>query len=125
MLTKVTARLSQLGYTVQEADVPALTFLIQKVEHDICNFCNITEVPEELNEVVVDRVAGEYLAQLYGLGQLGEGFSFQQALTSITEGDSSFHFKDGDSDESRFKAVLGRMMDSFYEKLLPFRKLRW
>lgn len=125
MLSKVMTRLSQLGYTVQESETPALSFLIDKVINDICNFCAIPEIPEELEEAAIDQIAGEYLAQLYGLGKLGDDFSFSQALASITEGDSSFNFKDGDSDETRFKSVLEMLTGMYPEKLLPFRRLRW
>ena len=121
----VANRFVHFGYEVQEVEKPALLFLIEKVKQEIFVFCNIIEIPSELEPLLIDKVCGEYLQQLHQIGKLGENFSFEKELKAITEGDSSFTFADDDSAEMKFKRFTSWLIGHNDWMLIEFRKLRW
>lgn len=124
----VVARLSMLGYTVTDADKAGLEYLIHKCEVDILTNINHRELPKGLFYTLVDMVAGQFLFNKKAAGGL-EGFDFDAPAKSITEGDISVTFagaSDGSSSaESRFDALLDRLMHPPDSILAAFRRLRW
>lgn len=124
----VVARLSMLGYTVTDADKAGLEYLIHKCEVDILTNINHRELPKGLFYTLVDMVAGQFLFNKKAAGGL-EGFDFDAPAKSITEGDISVTFagaSDGSSSaESRFDALLDRLMHPPNSVLAAFRRLRW
>ena len=124
----VGARLSMLGYTGKDADKAGLEYLIQKCEMDILTNINHRELPKGLFYTLVDMVAGQFLFNKKAAGGL-EGFDFDAPAKSITEGDISVTFagaSDGSSSaESRFDALLDRLMHPPDSVLAAFRRLRW
>lgn len=124
----VVARLSMLGYTVTDADKAGLEYLIHKCEVDILKNINHRELPKGLFYTLVDMVAGQFLFNKKAAGGL-EGFDFDAPAKSITEGDISVTFagaSDGSSSaESRFDALLDRLMHPPDSVLAAFRRLRW
>ena len=124
----VVARLSMLGYTVTDADKAGLEYLIHKCEVDILTNINHRELPKGLFYTLVDMVAGQFLFDKKAAGGL-EGFDFDAPAKSITEGDISVTFagaSDGSSSaESRFDALLDRLMHPPDSVLAAFRRLRW
>jgi hypothetical protein len=124
----VVARLSMLGYTVTDADKAGLEYLIHKCEVDILTNINHRELPKGLFYTLVDMVAGQFLFNKKAAGGL-EGFDFDAPAKSITEGDVSVTFagaSDGFSSvESRFDALLDRLMHPPDSVLAAFRRLRW
>lgn len=124
----VVARLSMLGYTVTDADKAGLEYLIHKCEVDILTNINHRELPKGLFYTLVDMVAGQFLFNKKASGGL-EGFDFDAPAKSITEGDISVTFagaSDGSSSaESRFDALLDRLMHPPDSVLAAFRRLRW
>lgn len=124
----VVARLSMLGYTVTDADKAGLEYLIHKCEVDILTNINHRELPKGLFYTLVDMVAGQFLFNKKAAGGL-EGFDFDAPAKSITEGDISVTFagaSDGTSSaESRFDALLDRLMHPPDSVLAAFRRLRW
>lgn len=124
----VVARLSMLGYTVTDADKAGLEYLIHKCEVDILTNINHRELPKGLFYTLVDMVTGQFLFNKKAAGGL-EGFDFDAPAKSITEGDISVTFSgasDGASSaESRFDALLDRLMHPSDSVLAAFRRLRW
>ena len=124
----VVARLSMLGYTVTDADKAGLEYLIHKCEVDILTNINHRELPMGLFYTLVDMVDGQFLFNKKASGGL-EGFDFDAPAKSITEGDISVTFagaSDGSSSaESRFDALLDRLMHPPDSVLAAFRRLRW
>lgn len=125
----VVVRLAMLGYAVTDADKPGLEYLISKCEAEILVDINHKELPEGLFYTLVDMVAGYFLFNKKAAGGLGEGFDFDAPAKSITEGDISVTFagaSDGVSTaESRFDALLDRLMHPPEHILGAFRRLRW
>ena len=60
MLDKVKERLRSFGYEVQDGDEAIIAFSIQKVENTIKNDCNVSSIPDGLENIAVDMAAGEF-----------------------------------------------------------------
>lgn len=58
---KIEALCKSYGVTVEETDTPLLTMLIEETILEIKNWCNISEIPNELENVIVRRVCGKFL----------------------------------------------------------------
>lgn len=73
LITDIKERLASLGYAVTDSDDKSILALIKKVEQNILHWCNIDEVPECLNYVIIERVCGEFLLDKASFNQLDEG----------------------------------------------------
>ena len=124
----VVARLAMLGYTVTDADITGLEYLIHKCEEELLANINHRELPPPLFYTLVDMVAGHFMYNKKAAGAL-EGFDFEAPAKSITEGDISVTFagaSDGaQSAEARFDALLATLMHPAESTLAAFRRLRW
>lgn len=115
--------LKPFGVEIAEDDF-TLLFLIQSITQDILNYCNLKELPKELNHVVARRVVANLLN--LKLQASGEGsIEVEKGIKSITEGDVSVSY-DTSLDKgtliSRFiKDNLKYGMDNLYS----FRDFRW
>ena len=124
----VVDRLAMLGYTVTDADKAGLEYLIHKCEVDILTNINHRELPKGLFYTLVDMVAGQFLFNKKAAGGM-EGFYFDAAAKCFTVCDLTVTFagaSDGSSSaESRFDALLDRLMHPPDSVLAAFRRLRW
>lgn len=98
MIDKVEV-LANLKILTQEENEALLNLLITKAEKTIINFCNVTEVTEEMQDVLEDLVCYRY--NLIG----------REGLKSEGMGSSSISFTDGIPQEIK-------------SKLYKFRRLR-
>lgn len=127
MLEDVIKRLESFGYEVTEADNWMIEFLIQKVENSIKADCNINTIPEELHEIAVDMVVGEFLLNKKSRGQL-EGFDLEAAVKQIHEGDTSVTFAIGDGSktpEERLDELILYLMNYGKGKFAAYRCIKW
>ena len=127
MLEDVTKRLESFGYEVTEADNWMIEFLIQKIENSIKADCNINTIPEELHEITVDMVVGEFLLNKKSRGQL-EGFDLEAAVKQIHEGDTSVTFAIGDGSktpEERLDELILYLMNYGKGKFAAYRCIKW
>lgn len=127
MLEDVTKRLESFGYEVTEADNWMIEFLIQKIENSIKADCNINTIPEELHEIAVDMVVGEFLLNKKSRGQL-EGFDLEAVVKQIHEGDTSVTFAIGDGNktpEERLDSLIAYLMVSGKSQFVRYRRLKW
>ena len=124
----VVTRLAMLGCTVTDDDKAGLAYTIHKCEAELLANINRRELPPPLFYTLVDMAAGQFLFDKKAAGGL-EGFDFEAPAKSITEGDISVTFagaSDGASNaESRFDALLNRLMHPPDSVLAAFRRLRW
>ena len=127
ILVAVTARLSALGYTVDEADSMALDFNIKKAEATLRGVTNQPEVPGGLFYVWADMAAGLFLIDKKASGALAEVFDFSAPAKSISEGDTSVSFAiaDGGTFETQFDAMLAKLVDPDQDLIIAFRRLAW
>lgn len=127
MLEDVIKRLESFGYEVTEADNWMIEFLIQKIENSIKADCNINTIPEELHEIAVDMVVGEFLLNKKSRGQL-EGFDLEAAVKQIHEGDTSVTFAIGDGSktpEERLDELILYLMNYGKGKFAAYRCIKW
>lgn len=122
----VLQRLISLGYKLKENDDWILCFAMQTVENHIKNSCNVTSIPDELSNVAIDRVCGEFLFAKKQTGQLViEGLDLTGAIASISEGDTSVSFVSGATDDDRFNQLVNYLMTKGEGDFVCFRKLKW
>lgn len=127
MLDDVKKRLESFGYIVTDVDAWVLDFIIKKVENHIKNQCNTSTVPEELHEIAVDMVVGEFLLNKKSRGQL-EGFDLEAAVKQIHEGDTSVTFAIGDGSktpEERLDELILYLMNYGKGKFASYRCIKW
>lgn len=123
----VIARIEDLGYTMTEADRPAVDYNIAKAEAELKASTNQLEVPEGLNYVWVDMAAGMFLADKKAAGALNSIYDFEAPAKSISEGDTSvtFAIADTGSFEDQFDAMLAKMITPDANTIMAFRRLAW
>ena len=122
----VLQRLISLGYKLEENDDWILCFAIQGVENHIKSSCNVTSLPNELLNVAVDRICGEFLFTKKQTGQLViDGLDLTGAIASISEGDTSVSFVSGATDDDRFNLLVNYLMNKGESDFVCFRRLKW
>lgn len=123
----IAERLASFGYTVTESDDALIEFCTDKVEQHIKNFCNIPEVPDELQGVAVDMICGEFLNMKYLTGQLElSGLNLSvTGLKTVTEGDTSVTFADDPTDSAKFTSLISDLIHGKDGDLICFRRMRW
>jgi hypothetical protein len=129
MYEDIKQRLESLGYTFDVADEWVLNFLIEKVTNTIKNECNVTAIPEGLNQVAVDMVCGEFLLMKKGSGQL-DGFNVDlntAVLKQVQEGDTNvvFAVDQTASAEQRLDALIYYLMNYGKNQFITYRRLKW
>lgn len=127
MIEEVKARLASFGYEVGESDEWMLTFLVQKVENHIKNVTNRSKIPDELGNIAVDMVVGEFLLNKKSIGSL-EGFDLEAAIKQIQEGDTSITYAIGDGDltpEKRLDLLIDYLMNRGKNEIISHRCIKW
>lgn len=129
MLEKCVNRLEWMGYVyIEKADSGLLTYLISKVGNQVKADCNITEIPIELEEYVIDNVVGEFLLNKKNLNLLEiDSVDLDGIAKSIQMGDTKVEYavENFKSPEERFDALINHLMASKKGLLASFRRLKW
>lgn len=120
----VEKRLFSLGYTVVPEDNWLIGFVIQKVESSIKTVCNLVTIPNELHTIEVDMVCGEFLIVKKQSGTL-EGYDFEIAVKSISEGDVSVSYGGDSTAEQQFDTLLQRLVHSSDDVFAAYRRISW
>ena len=123
-------RLESFGYSAAPENEAALAFALKKAS-DICkNDCNVSEVPEGLETIVVDMAVGEFLLALktFNPSSLSSiGLSFESAVKELSEGDTriSFATEGNSSDEQKLDKLINVLINGRKAEFASYRKLRW
>lgn len=126
LLQAVLNRLESFGYELKESDAWMIGFCLSKVENQIKNECNISDIPDGLFHVVVDMTCGEFLFSKKQVGQLELGdLDLTGALSSIKEGDTQISFNTDESDSDKIDSLLNYLLNSGKGDLVCYRKIRW
>ena len=124
----VTKRLESFGYTLKPNDEYALGFLLEKTKLDILNFCNIKELPLELNYVAIDIVCGEFLLEKKSVGalSLNDIDLNAVAIKSISEGDTNVSYATENTQGAlqKLDTLIQNLLDS-KKYLYKFRRIAW
>ena len=119
-------RLVSFGYDLKEDDSFAVCFAIQKIENNIKNSCNTTDIPDGLFHVAVDMVCGEFLFTKKQTGKLElADLDLNGAITQIHEGDVTVQFASGSSDEEKFNSFLNYLLHNGEGDFVCYRQLKW
>ncbi|GAA0229567.1 hypothetical protein [Metaclostridioides mangenotii] len=125
LLEDIKNRLEFFGYTLLDSDSLALDFVIDKVENSIKNICSITEIPDGLYQVEIDRICGEFLFAKKQSGQLTE-YDFEASIKEIKDLDTTVVYAVGsDSSEKQFDLLIDGLRNCGEGEILSFRRLRW
>ena len=117
-------RLSSMNYEVKEKDNFILQFIIDKVEQDIKNKTNQSEVPSGLHFVFVERVCGEFLNGMRSSNMLSDE-QIEATVTAIKEGDTQVSFDKDSSPQAVFGAYLKYLMNYGSDDFAKYRKFVW
>lgn len=123
-LEKIKLRLKSLGYEVVEGDEFALTFIMSKVEQHIKHYCNIEFIPECLEYVFIDMVAGEFLQTKKSTGQL-TSLQIEPIVKKIQDGDTTVEFSATADMDAMFNQLTDKLIHGYESDLLRHRKLVW
>lgn len=127
MLEAVKERLSSLGYEIQDGDEAILNFCIQKVENTVRNDCNVTAVPEGLENIAVDMAVGEFLSakKTFSPDSIA-GLDLDFAVKQIQTGDTNTVFADGClTPEQRLDAFINHLLTYGRDEFSCYRKIKW
>lgn len=124
MIETITSRLQALGYEAGDNDIFALQFVLTQVENHIKNFCNISEIPESLEQLVVDKVCGTFLSQKKASGQLTSG-QIEGVVKKIQDGDTTVDFAGNTDAETIFSTYINNLTSGHDDCLIRYRKLVW
>lgn len=120
----VTQRLLSLGHTVVPEDGWLLGFAVQKAESCFKIHCNLDVIPDELRTVEVDMICGEFLLAKKQSGRL-EGYEFEAAVKSISEGDVSVSYSGDSTPEQQFDTLLQRLVHPSDDVFAAYRRISW
>lgn len=129
-IEKILQRLMSFGYTPSEKDSWMITFCMQKVENHIKNSCNISEIPDELKEIEIERICGEFLFSKKQTGQLNaeNGFDVEMAIKQVQAGDTNVTFAVGEGSETletKLNALISYLMNYGEGDFICYRQIRW
>lgn len=129
-IEKILHRLISFGYTPSEADSWMITFCMQKVENHIKNSCNISEIPDGLKEIEIDRICGEFLFSKKQTNQLNadNGFDVEMAIKQVQAGDTNVTFAVGEGSETletKLNALISYLMNFGEGDFVCYRQIKW
>ncbi len=124
MIDKVKQLLTALGVELTESDDYIISLCVNNVEAEIKNFCNVSIIPPELEDFIVNRVAGQYMKMKKDSGQL-KGFDLDMAVKSLKMGDTDITYADGSlTVEQRLDDLIKWLIGS-NSSLIKYRRLSW
>ena len=131
MLEIVKKRLTDLNIPYNAApsslDENLLAFAIEKVEFYIQARTNLKLVPDELTNVAVDMVVGEFLSTKHSMGQLDlSSINFEAVTKQVQDGDTTVTFavSDSYSPEALFNRFI-EVMRHGEVKWSDYRVVKW
>ena len=129
-IEEILKRLISFGYIPNENDSWIITFCMQKVENHIKNSCNISEIPNELKEVEMDRICGEFLFSKKQTGQLNaeNGFDSEMAIKQVQAGDTNVTFAVGEGSETletKLNTLISYLLNYGESDFICYRQIKW
>ena len=125
----IVQRLLNFGLKLVESDNWIIMFCMNKAINHIKNSANISIIPNELYEIIVDRICGEFLFNKHKSNQLTlDNFDFDMAVKQLQEGDTTIQFaiNDGsETDEQKLTSLINYLINYGEGDLICYRKLKW
>lgn len=123
-LEDIKVRLKMIGY--DEVDDELISYIKTTKEIDVKGQINSCNIPEELDNVLIDMICGEYLLTLKNSGQ-ELAVDIDSAASAITEGDTKVELafaKGMTTAEQRFDELIGYLLRG-ERRLIEHRRMRW
>lgn len=129
-IESILKRLLSLTYKPSEDNSWMIAFCMQKVENHIKNSCNISEVPEGLKEIEIDRICGEILFSKKQSGALNaeNGFDVEMAIKQVQAGDTNVTFAIGEGSETletKLNSLISYLLNCGESDFICYRQLKW
>ena len=126
LTVKIKDRLNSLGYNSLVAnDDKTISYLIGKVGANIKHWCNIDDIPECLECVVIERVCGEFLLDKASFNQLDETL-VGELVKSTKIGDTETNYQVGATTPLDILRSQCKNMTSYgLSDLKAHRRLKW
>lgn len=125
----IVQRLLNFGLKLVESDNWIIMFCMNKAINHIKNSANISIIPNELYEIIVDRICGEFLFNKYKSNQLtSDNFDFDMAVKQLQEGDTTIQFainEGSETDEQKLTSLINYLISYGEGDLICYRKLKW
>ena len=119
--------LKDIGYNTTEEEGNLVDRLLSATECTIKNQCNISELPTDLDNVVIIRTCGAFLRWKSATSDLTTTFDINAAYKKIVEGDITVELSAPDSVSPQ--KILSDYIKSLEEygkrDVVAFRKVRW
>lgn len=120
---KIIELLKPFGIAIETSNF-SLEFAVQSTIQDILNFCNLKEIPKELEHVVIRRV----LANLIGFKLQTDGaesMNIEKGIKSISEGDVSITYYSSVDKGALLNKFIQDSKNYGLDNLYSFRDFRW
>lgn len=125
----IVQRLSNFGLKLVKTDNWIIMFCMNKAINHVKNSANISIIPNELYEIIVDRICGEFLFNKHKSNQLTlDNFDFDSAVKQLQEGDTTIQFAIGEgsmTDEQKLTSLINYLLNYGEGDLICYRKLKW
>lgn len=118
---KIIKRLQSLNYELKSEDGYLILFCIEKASNSIMNFCNIKKVPEKLENILVDKVCGEFLLSQKNSGKL----NIDETLKSLKDGNVTVTYDEKSSADSKLNVLINHLIDGGRGELICYRRIKW
>lgn len=123
MLDKIKAFIKSLGYTIKDVDNSLIDYILDNETNRLKNDINQTEIPTELEYLLIERVVSAFFNMKISTNTLGDDFSFDEAVKSIKMGDTSYDFGNVSSQKDMFTNYINSLGKG--SDYICYRKLKW
>lgn len=122
-MDKVIELIELFGIRISTDDF-CLAFAVESTIQDILNYCNLKEIPVELEHVIVRRVLAKLLdfkMQTSG----ADSINIEKGIRSITEGDISISYDTSLDKGAMLAKFIKDGLNYGMDNLYSFRDFRW
>lgn len=125
-ITEIKTRLESFGYKFVDGDELAIEYAEGKAIQYIKHFCNISEIPECLDYVLMDMICGEFLQLKRNTGQL-TSIQTEPIVKSIQDGDTRVEYNVSYQTDPAgvFNAFVDSLIKGHNDELIRHRRLLW
>ncbi len=126
MFNEAVKLLEVFGYSMKDGDAGLLQFYADRVCEFIKNDCNISDIPDGLAHLAVQRTVGEFLGVKLAFDAKSLiSIDAERVVKSVSVGDTSTSFEVGGTPEERLTAAIGLLKKAGEGELACYRKIRW
>ena len=122
LVDKAIRKLAAYGYN--DVSTELVTDYADSSVQTVLGFCNLAELPSELERVIIDLTCGEVMYNL-SFAKTDAAQEGGQTVSSVKEGDTQVTFVTDLTPAQRREMLINTLRTVPYDKLIPYRRLRW